>query len=519
METMEMTKFLYSSIYIEVNFLGIVMALLVFFKMRREGDQQVSSIAFSRATLSVAVTLLLDAAWMLIDGLPGPVWRFLNYFVNVNYLFMTGVVMYFWFQYVIYRFQLRTYILRKHGVLLALPLLTLLALCVASPWTGWLFTIDELNVYQRGPLHIAQQLIGYSYGLAAIVCSVWTAFRTRDPERRADALTINSFVLLPLVGGVLSGLLFGLPTIWPFTTVSLVSIYMNFQGRQISTDSLTRLNNRSQFDRHLKSLMTDPHHGTDDVYLLLIDVDDFKKINDTYGHVVGDEALIQTANLLKGVCGTWNAFLARYGGDEFAIVCATNEHAAIEHLKTELTEAFRRFSEQELRAYPLSISIGVTAFHPADGLSPTAVVEKADKELYAVKATKLKRMSPKQLRALALRETDVEGALRRLYGNEELYKTCLIQFLDDPTMGELNAAGAAKAWDDAFTAAHALKWLAGNLGFVPLMHDVGRLVTIIRSGRSDEIPDCLSSVNSRYRDITDAIRMNFFETNARGIHV
>ena len=118
-------------------------------------------------------------------------------------------------------------------------------------------------------------------------------------------------------------------------------------------------------------------------------------------------------------------------------------------------------------------------------------------------------MNAKQQHALALRETDVQGAIRRLGDNEKLYIACLAMFLDDPTMAQLNGAVAAQAWDDAFTAAHALKGLAGNMGFVPLMHSTGQLVIMIRGGRTKEIGDCMARVNSNYRDITDAIRESF----------
>lgn len=114
-------------------------------------------------------------------------------------------------------------------------------------------------------------------------------------------------------------------------------------------------------------------------------------------------------------------------------------------------------------------------------------------------------MNGKQRNALALRETDVQGAVRRFCGNEQLYAACLLQFLDDPTVAQLNEAIAAKSWDDAFTAAHALKGLAGNLGFVPLMHSTGHLVILIRGGRTREVGEYITQVNSNYRDITDAI--------------
>lgn len=127
------------------------------------------------------------------------------------------------------------------------------------------------------------------------------------------------------------------------------------------------------------------------------------------------------------------------------------------------------------------------------------------------------RLMDRQLQhALALRATDVEGAIKRFNGDESLYVTCLKMFLDDPTIQQLNQAIASEAWDDAFTAAHALKGLAGNMGFVPLMHATSQLLITIRGGRTREVGEYMAQVNSDYRDITDAIHGSFFTKEAEG---
>lgn len=118
-------------------------------------------------------------------------------------------------------------------------------------------------------------------------------------------------------------------------------------------------------------------------------------------------------------------------------------------------------------------------------------------------------MNVEQIYALSLRETDLEGAIKRFCGDEQLYVKCLAAFLEDPTMAELIAAVDAQQWDEAFTAAHALKGVAGNMGFIPLLHSISRLVVVIRGGRIHEVPETMSLVSSSYRDITDAIRNNF----------
>lgn len=111
-----------------------------------------------------------------------------------------------------------------------------------------------------------------------------------------------------------------------------------------------------------------------------------------------------------------------------------------------------------------------------------------------------------QLRdALLANETDVDGALNRLGNDEDLYISLLLAFLHDETLWNLQQAIASKNWDDAFTAAHALKGLAGNLGFTPLFHSIGELVITIRNGKMDEISSSFSKAKDCYEDIVKII--------------
>lgn len=118
-------------------------------------------------------------------------------------------------------------------------------------------------------------------------------------------------------------------------------------------------------------------------------------------------------------------------------------------------------------------------------------------------------MNSRQLHALNLRETDTVGAIQRMCGSEDLYTACLGAFLEDPSVEQINSSIKNAMWDEAFTAAHALKGVAGNMGFVPLMHNTGQLIVLIRRGQLGDIPRSLEQVNSSYRDIVDGIHQYF----------
>lgn len=115
-------------------------------------------------------------------------------------------------------------------------------------------------------------------------------------------------------------------------------------------------------------------------------------------------------------------------------------------------------------------------------------------------------LSPELQNALLLNETDLDGAMERFYGNDTLYLTVLKGFLNDETMKTLKRAVLNQEWDAAFTAAHALKGLAGNLGFTPLFHSIGELVIVIRAGRIDEAEHAVYAAEKCYDEITSTIK-------------
>jgi len=117
-------------------------------------------------------------------------------------------------------------------------------------------------------------------------------------------------------------------------------------------------------------------------------------------------------------------------------------------------------------------------------------------------------MNEKLRTALLQCETDIDGTIERFYGNTETYLALLDDFSKDETMDQLSRAIDDKRWDDAFMAAHALKGLAGNMGFVPLFHSLGEFILLIRAEKITEALESYLSVRNSYCHIMSAIGMS-----------
>lgn len=155
--------------------------------------------------------------------------------------------------------------------------------------------------------------------------------------------------------------------------------------RRAEEDSLTGLANRSTFDVRLARACDEARARGTEVGVMLVDLDRFKQVNDTFGHQVGDRLLVEVARRLRAACRGGDV-IARLGGDEFAVLVEGPELAAdMRRLARRVqTVATRPFRAGDVDLLP-SGSIGFAVF-PRDGDGPDTLVAHADEALYAAKA-------------------------------------------------------------------------------------------------------------------------------------
>jgi two-component system cell cycle response regulator len=150
-------------------------------------------------------------------------------------------------------------------------------------------------------------------------------------------------------------------------------------------DSLTGLFNRPYLDARLHQEVERARRGSSSLTVLLADIDDFKTINDTYGHQTGDAVLRMVGTILRSTVRVFDV-CARYGGDEFAILMPTSDRstaaACAERIRQHVSEAHDGIEEHP-HLPPLTLSIGVAVIETGD--APADIIRRADQCLYQAK--------------------------------------------------------------------------------------------------------------------------------------
>lgn len=372
--------------YLEIDLYCFVIMAVILFQSRKKIQHRESWRMYQGSIFFMLGVSATDAIWALFEGGFLTFSPLFAHLVNDLYFISAVLCCSFWYFFTLLelgRLKKSAVVLR---VLMVTPIFILFGLLLVNCWTGCAFSFDYAGHFIRGPLMFLLYILPNSYLVAAIFHPLTRIFKKKYYLKRSSYLHLALFPLLALCFAVGQFLIPGTPMPVLGMSLAYLLVYMNRQDLLVSQDPLTKLSNRAQFDDFLDKSMAywDKKCG---LYLFLLDLDYFKQINDNFGHIEGDRALQRMAQVLQQTSEKFKCFVARYGGDEFAIIYETEDDSTVQELCEFVHQTLAAANKEANAQYHLTSSIGYARYDESIEYVPHFIA-KADKVLYEVKKSR-----------------------------------------------------------------------------------------------------------------------------------
>lgn len=374
--------------HLSIDLFPVVMLLTIFINNQKRADKTAGDRLFNVLTLSAITLMVTDILCYSTNSAYGhSVGGF--YILHILHMLVMVTVPFVWLLYAYHKLVNRNpgrwLEFARYAAFGVVVLSSVLIL--TTPCTHLVFYITRAGYYKAGSFVVLPNLVSELLFLGSAVVAGIAYTHEVTKEGHKEVVYMIDFAIVSLVGIGIQHLFKGWWTAGPFIALAILFIYINTQNHQITTDALTGLNNRREFDAQLaRKIELYPEHEWG---LLMIDVDEFKRINDQLGHAVGDEALWETADILRHVFGKERVLLARYGGDEFTVIGDWYDEKEVSTSMEKVRQEVQKFNESRKAPYELSLSIGYAFWHEA-GRREENLIKTADQRMYEEKVRKKK---------------------------------------------------------------------------------------------------------------------------------
>lgn len=360
-----------------INMYSVVLLLVIIFHGKKlVRMDSIQDRLFMMIAYFTILQLLLDIM-SRFDGRPDTIFPVVNALGNFFVFFLNPVIPSLWIAYVhfhVFRDESKT---RKLFPILFGINIIYDILVVLSHVYGWFYYIDQENIYYRGKLYWVPVLLI----LGMVTASAVLIITNRRKLEQKSFWPLFFFVIPPVAGIILQIIFYGTSLVLNGVTLSILVLFLNIQNRNIYTDYLTGVSNRKRLDAYLKEKISS---GDETFSAVLVDLNNFKMINDTLGHDAGDAALEIAAKLLKDSLRE-NDFIARYGGDEFCMILNISDKNDLERAVTRIKRFIEKNNKLSDSPYKIEFSMGYDVYDRNSDLNAENFLKKLDKMMYANK--------------------------------------------------------------------------------------------------------------------------------------
>lgn len=359
----------------------MILVIFLYFTYKYKYQKTVEQTLFKYLIISNIVMNVLDVL-SRFDGLEQPYFAILNQIGNYLVFILTPLLPLIWTLYVNYRVNLSKRKLNQWLSILFILFAINLVFATIAISRGLYYTINEQNIYERGPLYVLSLV--YAYGL--MIFSMIYIIKNQSRIDKRQFTSLIAFVIPPVFASIIHIFFYGYSLIYNSITISILLVFIDTQANQMEIDYLTNVFNRKKLQQHLVERINNASKEHS-FAASMIDLDNFKQINDTYGHTEGDFALQVVAKLLKDATSK-DALIARYGGDEFCIVIDIDDEDEIKQLNQAIEHRVQAYNALGLKPYLIEFSIGYEVFDKEKHQNANAFIDVLDQFMYQDKEKK-----------------------------------------------------------------------------------------------------------------------------------
>jgi diguanylate cyclase (GGDEF)-like protein len=359
-----------------INAYSIILLVIILFQSLKHVEKSTMDYKLYNMMLQVTILMLVIDILSRLDGKPNTIIPIINHAGNFLIFMLSPILPSIWILFVY------NHVCNDEGKIrrLLYPLLAVNAahamILLISQYFGWFYVIGPDNVYQRGSLFLLSALFTGSLLIVAFALIILN----RKKIGKNHYFSLLFFAVPPLVCIILQIAFYGISLILNSIVLSLLIVFLNIQNHSMHTDYLTGINNRKKLESYLKkkvSMITENKTFSS----ILIDINNFKSINDTFGHDTGDEVLQISAKLLKS-CIKSNDFIARFGGDEFCIIPDSSDMSEVEIIVQRINRYIEKYNETSGSPYKIGFSMGYAVYDYYSGMTSQDFQKHIDKLMY-----------------------------------------------------------------------------------------------------------------------------------------
>ena len=360
---------------LSTNFIGLLLVFSVVFN----GTQIIHASTAEGGTMRTisflaALACITDPITALVNSRPGA-WFYRVGMISNSILFLCGTAA-IWSWTIMMEHHLFGGLRRVRAVIIAVPNAVMTVLMFVNFFTPVIFRLDENNTYQRcgGYFLVVLAELGY------VVYALYRYYQARKEGGILKFFPVRNFIIPLTAGIIVQTIFFGISVIPASSAVAYVSILVSLMNEKIYRDNLTGLYNRAYLDDILARLHkrhARPLAG------VMIDLNGFKEINDGFGHLTGDEALIDAAGILNRAVGAQGSVI-RYAGDEFILLLNLQDSVKIQECLARVKEETDHFNVVGGRPYQLSMACGTSMLNP-ETTSAEDFLNTIDHQMYEAK--------------------------------------------------------------------------------------------------------------------------------------